>query len=963
MKAVLTFYTQHLLDVVRNVKFASFASRAATAMACPSKIKAHIQTVLAENLNRHPMTKVAIEIGLLVLTCFAIPMGAIRLAEAVNPEGTLSQQIQEASKSQPTPEELLPKPRVYGQETGEKYRQDWEGNLERCEEFLNTYPDSDQYDTVWFEKLNYLFGLQRYAEFDVSAEAFLSEQSTSKYADRLRRLRVYRFMDARKFDQALAELDKIVDPAMLPEVYQRKADVYGEMGNSEKANEFNMLWAERILGKPAPKFSHTSVDGTPVSLQNFRGKVVLLYYWSAREDTTEWMVPTLKRLHEMHRDNPDFVLINVCTRSSKAEMTQFIEKHAMPGIHLHLEPEAIPPRFGVINLLNYLPRYVILDKMGIIRENGNTFRMGDFKIEHLVAALLEESPNADGERIIPQVNQFLIYSYLRKGQSEKSIAEYEKMLVFTPKNLDIMMDIFNLEMFPSARIDLMDRAYDRLLELHELNQKSPELGLDVNYYSIELARLFAQQGNREKTWKLFQIAVVYDPIGVINSARENKERFAVLQNMPEFQKLLAEEPPQKPDETRADESAKAAQANKNVEICKQQLLEIGKAIQTYEKAHGDFPEWLSELHPKYLPDANLLLCPSDELGGKPVFAGNADPKMPVSYGYQFHPEYREGTRENRTVYGDVIPLARCRHHTNQPFDCLNLSFSFKVYPSSGVWQNTPWEMYGSTEEAINALDRGLPRRQNNVNSFDLYLSFVRHYVNIGQQKDAESLLNHFKLKNLTTQPDDFQANFYFGNMLETMKRYEDALEVFKKLEAQDPDDRNVLQKLAIIHTELGNGELAAEYQKKTDPTSELVGKVMPNFSATDLDGKPISLQQYQGKVVLLDFWAVWCGPCIAEMPIVKKVYDTYKDQGFDIIGVSLDTNETVLRTYLRENDIQWRQIFSGKGWDSPLARQFNIHTIPAPWLIDRDGALISREAGVASLEQMVIKALKDVPED
>ena len=722
MKAVLTFYAQHLLDVVRNVKFASFASRAATVIAHPSKITAHIQTVLAENLNRHPMTKVAVGIGLLVLTCFAIPMGAMRLAEAVKPEETLSQQIQEASKSQPTPEELLPKPRVYGQETGEKHRQDWERNLERCEEFLNTYPDSDQYDAVWFEKLNYLFGLQRYAEFDVSAEAFLSELPTSKYTDRLRRFRVYRFMDEGKFDQALAELDKIVDPAMLPEVYQRKADVYDEMDNSEKANEFNMLWAELILGKPAPKFSHTSVDGTPVSLQDFRGKVVLLYYWSAREDTTEWMVPTLKRLHEMHRDNPDFVLINVCTRSSKAEMTQFIEKHAMPGIHLHLEPEAIPPRFGIINLLNYLPSYVILDKTGIIRENGNTFRRGDFKIEHLVAALLEESPNVDGERIIPRVNQFLVYAYLRKGQSEKSIAEYEKMLAFTPKNLDIMMDIFNLEMFPSARIDLMDRAYDRLLELHELNQKSPELGLDVNYYSIELARLFAQQGNREKTWKLFQIAVVYDPIGVINSARENKERFAVLQDMPEFQKLLAEGPPQKPNEISSDDPAKVEQIDENA-------------------------------------------------------------------------------------------------------------------------------------------------------------------------------------------------------------------------------------------------ELAAEYQKKTDPMSELVGKVMPDFSATDLDGKPISLQQYEGKVVLLDFWAVWCGPCIAEMPIVKKVYDTYKEQGFDIIGVSLDTNETVLRTYLRENDIQWRQIFSGKGWDSPLARQFNINAIPAPWLIDRDGTLISREAGVAALEQMVIKALKDEPED
>ena len=959
-----TDYAQHLLDVVRNVKVASFASRAAVAMVRPSKIEERLRTVLTKNLNRHPVTKIAMGIGLLVFTCFAIPMGAMRLAQAVNPEETLSQQILTASKAQPTPEELLPKPGVYmhGQETGlEKYRQDWEGNLERCEEFINTYPNSNQFDAVWFEKLNYLFGLQRYPEFDVSAEAFLSTKSTSKYTDRLRRFRVYRFMDEGKYDQALAELDRIIDPALLPEVYQRKADVYDKMGNWEKVDEFNLLWAERILGKPAPKFSHTSIDGTPVSLQALRGKVVVLYHWSTREELTVGMIPILKRLHEMYRDNPDFVLINVCTRSSKAEMTQFIEKHTMPGIHLLLEPEVVPPRLGVIHLLNHLPSYVILDKTGIIRESTDIYSEGNFKLEHLVTAFLAEDPNVNRERIIPQVNQFLAYSYLRKGQREKSIAEYEKMLAFTPNNLDIMMNIFNLEMFPSARVALMNRAYDRVLELHQLNQTSPEFSLDMHYYSLELVRLFAEQGDPEKTWKLFQIAVAYDRIGTINSARENKERFAVIQDMPEFQKLLAEEPPQKPNETRPDEPANTEQIDKNVEICKQQLLEIGKAVQAYQKEHGDFPEWLSDLHPEYLSDANLLLCPADQRGGEPVFSGNADPKMPVSYGYQFHPEYQEGTQLNRVVYGDVIPLARCRHHTNQEFECLNLGFSFKVYPSSGVWQNTPWEMYENAEEAITALEAGLHQKQNNVNHFDLYLSFVRHYVKIGQEKDAESLLNHFKLKNLTIQPDDFQANFYLDDMLAAMKRNQDALEVFKKLEEQEPDARNVLQKLAKIHVELGNAELAAAYQRKTDPMSELVGKVMPDFSATDLGGKPISLQQYRGKVVLLDFWAVWCGPCIAQMPIVKKVYDTYKDQGFDIIGVSLDTEEKPLRSYLKENDIQWRQIFSGQGWDSPLARRFDIHAIPAPWLIARDGTLISRKAGAASLERRVIEALKDTP--
>ncbi len=399
---------------------------------------------------------------------------------------------------------------------------------------------------------------------------------------------------------------------------------------------------------------------------------------------------------------------------------------------------------------------------------------------------------------------------------------------------------------------------------------------------------------------------------------------------------------------------------KHIEICTQNLLAIGKAIQTYQKEHNDFPQWLSDLHPKYLADANSLLCPADTKGGKPLFLINADPKMPVSYGYQFHTGYRERTREKIAVYGDVIPLARCRHHTNQSFACLNLSFSFKVYQSSNVWERTPEEMYGTPEKTITALEAGLQRQQDNEPSFNLYFSLVRLYIEVGRQEDANRPINRFKS---AIRPDDLQAHFLLCTMLEMANRDEEVLEVLEKLEERYPDNYYVLDELARIHEELGNSELAEEYRKKVNPMSELVGKVVPDFSATDLDGKPISLQQYRGKVILLDFWGIWCGFCLAEMPNVKRVYDTYKDQGFDIIGVNLDTDETRLRNYLKENDIQWKQIFSGQKWKSPLVQQYHIRSIPAPCLIARDGTLISSEAKGLKLEQLVVEALKDKTEN
>ena len=408
------------------------------------------------------------------------------------------------------------------------------------------------------------------------------------------------------------------------------------------------------------------------------------------------------------------------------------------------------------------------------------------------------------------------------------------------------------------------------------------------------------------------------------------------------------------------------QQAKNIEICTQNLIAIGKSIQIYQKENGDYPKWLSDLyHPKYLPDPDVLICPGDRNGGKALFAPNIDPRMPVSYGYQFRPAYRNRKTEERLMFGDVVPLVRCRHHPDQESYCINLSFSFKITRSLSRWEDAPEQLYETPEQAIVALEAGLERQPYHERlSYHVYPALARLYIKTGQKKKVEDLIKLFKS---TMNRANARDNFTLGTMLGLMDRNEEALQLFKKFEAQAPNNHNVHQKLAEIHEKLGNPELAKTHQQKAEDVPLLIenqepalvlGKPVPNFTATDLDGKPLSLEDYRGKVVLLDFWAVWCGPCIAEMPNVKKVYDTYKDEGFDIIGVSLDTDENKLRDYLKENDIPWRQVFSGKGWQSPIAQQYGIRAIPAPWLIDRDGTLISQEARGDKLEQLVAEAVK-----
>ena len=249
-----TDYAQHLLDIVRNIKAVRSISRATVAMARPSKIEGRVQTILAKHRNRRPITKITVAIGLLALICFAVPMGVMRLTEALKPEQALYQEIQAADNFQLEP---LPETATEAEQAAqlEQLQQHLDHGFQLCEQFLNTYLESDRYDEVFYKKLRYMKILRRSAEFEAGVVAFLSEYPDSKYASKVRSLRAYHLEFQFKHDEALAEWDKIDDPALLLEKYERKATIYAHMGNLEKADEFSLLRAELILGKSSPEFS------------------------------------------------------------------------------------------------------------------------------------------------------------------------------------------------------------------------------------------------------------------------------------------------------------------------------------------------------------------------------------------------------------------------------------------------------------------------------------------------------------------------------------------------------------------------------------------------------------------------------------------------------------------------------------------------------------------------------------
>ena len=137
------------------------------------------------------------------------------------------------------------------------------------------------------------------------------------------------------------------------------------------------------------------------------------------------------------------------------------------------------------------------------------------------------------------------------------------------------------------------------------------------------------------------------------------------------------------------------------------------------------------------------------------------------------------------------------------------------------------------------------------------------------------------------------------------------------------------------------------------------------FDAVDLDRRPVSLDQYRGKVLLLDFWATWCGPCRQELPHLRKAFDRYRDQGFEILSVSLDfgdrTSVEDYRAWTQQNGMMWRHVYDQKGWQSPLVSAFRIEGIPFPILIGRDGKIVAMqgECRGANLERHIEAALAE----
>lgn len=188
-------------------------------------------------------------------------------------------------------------------------------------------------------------------------------------------------------------------------------------------------------------------------------------------------------------------------------------------------------------------------------------------------------------------------------------------------------------------------------------------------------------------------------------------------------------------------------------------------------------------------------------------------------------------------------------------------------------------------------------------------------------------------KALDVYPNFPDAVYTDGRILAYLKKDEEAKTRFEQFTKMKPEADPSRQRAARYaeHPELARARMA------------------PPFAVTTLDGQRISLDDLKGKVVLLDFWATWCGPCREALPHMKNIAKNFAGQPLVILSVSVDTNKDKWKEFVDKNGMTWAQYHDG-GFDGSIARMFNVNAIPHTFTIDADGVLQDEQIGDASIE-------------
>lgn len=218
---------------------------------------------------------------------------------------------------------------------------------------------------------------------------------------------------------------------------------------------------------------------------------------------------------------------------------------------------------------------------------------------------------------------------------------------------------------------------------------------------------------------------------------------------------------------------------------------------------------------------------------------------------------------------------------------------------------------------------------------------------------ADNLYKKFLYQYIDTTASPITAIFALGYSMEL--GVDSVKQLVDHLQKKFPKESSI----ADVAQQFNQYVASQNRQQQQETTSPIaVGKMAPDFSLPDVDGKPFKLSSLRGKYVLVDFWASWCSPCREENPNVVAAYKQFKNKNFTVLGVSLDKNKSDWVKAIKDDGLEWKQISDLKYWNNEAATIYGVEAIPFNVLIDPQGKILATSLRGADLFNKLTEVLK-----
>jgi peroxiredoxin len=276
--------------------------------------------------------------------------------------------------------------------------------------------------------------------------------------------------------------------------------------------------------------------------------------------------------------------------------------------------------------------------------------------------------------------------------------------------------------------------------------------------------------------------------------------------------------------------------------------------------------------------------------------------------------------------------------------------SIQASKVSGTKTNVAFKRY---IDEINPLFKSFYEIQNDMRNAMISRDSLGYKDLEEQLKEMESKFNDYQIDYTKSNPDSYiSAMVLIQLVMNKAIDNEAAYEIYNGFSKTIKKTKSAVKIYELVAPK------ETEETEEADQDGEVnVGDKAPDFSAPNPNDVAVSLNTSLGKLTVLDFWASWCGPCRVDSPNLVKVYNTYKDKGLAIVGISLDQQKESWKKAINNDQLDWTHVSYLKRWDDPIAAIYGVRSIPQLFLLDENGIVIAKERHAADFVPMLEQIL------